>query len=209
MFRSACWPCSFRKCSRVESSWENVEAFLMWPKVAADDAIFPRQSESAESKRKSNEGKFSYDNIFAKLENLRKFIAHRVFQMFGLCLRHLTGGKIENFLTEKNRKDVQRSDRPNRTNKPEKFQNFQIVLAHRFAGFARFDNIADKIWPFLRPFVFQNLNEKSNRRSERRRIDVYLYKNNIEFIQINFFTFHQFGILRMRNDQADDVLFDR
>ena len=36
-----CWPCWFRRCNPVVSSWESVEVFPMWPTAMADDEICP------------------------------------------------------------------------------------------------------------------------------------------------------------------------
>ena len=152
----------------------------------------------------------SYHNVFTKLKNFCEFVTHRVFQMFCFCLSHLARWKIENFFAKNWTKSRKLIDPSNHLFKPEKFQDFQIILTHWFACFTRLNNIADEIWPFLWPFMFQNLMNEQNEWIHWKFFSlIYLNKNNIQFIEINFFSLHQFGILWMWNDQTNDVLFNR
>ena len=73
-----------------------------------------------------------------QLEYIRELGAHRIFEVLGLCLGHLSGREVEDLLAQELKDD-------------------HVVLAEALVGLARTDDVWNEGLPVLGPFALQNL----------------------------------------------------
>lgn len=160
MCRSMYSPCSFRRYNRVESNWENARVFPEWPEVTVDDEISPEQmrgrSRWAGRRRILTTTNSHSWKIFVNSVHIESFKC--------FALDCVIWPEEKSKTSSLGNQRLISSHRLMNEHLPEKFENFEIVLTHRFTGFTRFDDITDEIRPLLRPFMFQNLDKQSARR---------------------------------------------
>lgn len=79
----------------------------------------------------------------------------RVFKMLWLGLDHVTLWKVEHIFGKK-------------------LEDDHVVLAERWGGLACADNVWHKWWPFLRPFLFDNLNKWRSERKDKQHSKLFI-----------------------------------
>lgn len=140
------------------------------------------------------------EDLEAETEDLGEFIAHTNLEVLCLFLGHLFGGKVKDLFGEE-------------------LQNDHVILAQSHIGPTNRDDLGDKVWPIMGPFLLEDLSRRnksergrgirvSEEKGEREREVTYLNKDHVELINKSTFTMKNFFVFRVLDDSGDNVVFD-